>query len=197
MLNEIEQFNLTKSGQQVLMLSLSRSSKGLILKVKAHSSIEDFFQTISQGMVEPVALHGRWWRPVGGAELSSVYQVKQQIRAPFDGRGQFYTLNAVGQDLLTIETPGAVITARNPFGDGDDEPAAPRGGTGQQLNISFLRLQGISEGEGVAISVPTVQTAEALRKMATQLRTAVKQFYVDFLKPLDVTIIMSTQETNR
>jgi hypothetical protein len=147
----------------------------MVMRVKAHSSIEDFFQTLSQGEREPVTLHGRWWRPLGEDPLPPVYQ----LLTPIYGRN--YALGGVGQDLTT--------GARNRGLGGDDY-----GGGEPAINISFLRFVGISEGEGVAFAIPTVQTMEATQGLSQQLRESIKSFYIDLLKPFNVVITMTAQE---
>jgi hypothetical protein len=166
-----ESVALNKGGHDIVRLSLSRSSKGLVVKVKAHSSIEDFFQTLSQGRTEPVALHGRWWRPLGENPLPNVYALSTPVQ------GRLYSLGGVGSDLSPT---GASI---------DGEYVSP-----DTLNISFLRFVGISEGEGVAFSLPTVQTMEAVQGMSQKLRESIKGFYIDLLKPFNVVITMTAQE---
>jgi hypothetical protein len=184
-ITSFETLDLTKGGYEILQMSLGRSAKGLILSVKAHASIEEFFHTISQGKTQPMSLHGRWWRPVReGLSLPEVYV----FSAPLNSKR--YSLNAVGQDLITRGDG-----AGRPISSEDSEDEGYGGPPGSSIaNISFLRMKGISEGDGVSLSIPTVQTVEGLRTASKLLREGVKAFYLDFLKPIDVVISMTAQE---
>lgn len=191
-----ETINVNKGGIDILSLSLSRSGKGLVVRAKAHVSIEEFFHTLARGHAEPIYLHGRWWRPVSKeGSLPLIYQFSQPMP------GCSYSLTAVGQDLLQSNESAPAPPSSSDFDEdfGDEEEnapvlAGPRGGNRLTPNISFLRFKGISEGDGVEFAIPTVQTAEALRSTSKLLMGATKRFYLDYLKPLDVVITMTAQE---
>ena len=65
----------------------------------------------------------------------------------------------------------------------------------RNINLSFLRLVGISEGAGVTFAVRGVHTYEALTQMRESLGEAYKRFYRTYMKPICMSITVSTSET--
>jgi hypothetical protein len=84
---------------------------------------------------------------------------------------------AIGGQLYTIERPGQSLLA------GDDV-----------VNISFLRLVGISEPQGVTFEVRGAFSVTFVQNLVRKLTTAAKAYYTEFLRPINVTISMVTQE---
>lgn len=156
-----------KKGETILQLGLNRSAKGLIISCKAHPTIEEFFRSFG-GELQQVSAHGRYWAPVNNP-LPPVYAIGDRgILKPLPFEGGHYSLMSVG----------------GPISGADVEIT----------NISFLRLQGISEGSGVTFAVKGVFTREAVRALRDQLNGAIRRFYLDFLKPMDITLTLSTTE---
>lgn len=61
-------------------------------------------------------------------------------------------------------------------------------------NLSFLRLAGTSEGAGITFFVKGVQSLPALRTLRDKIAAATKMFFIDYLRPVDMVIKISTQE---
>lgn len=61
-------------------------------------------------------------------------------------------------------------------------------------NLSFLRLVGASEGIGAGFFVKSVYSIQALRQMKDQISVAARQFFVEYLRPVDMVVKVSTQE---
>lgn len=160
----------------------SKEGVGMFLSVKTHPAVEDFMRTLSTypgGQSEPLIVDastvGRHWVPIGGAPLVA-YQFVEKLdnydAMLDDGDGRSYTMNHLGQPLL-ISDPDA----RRPL-----------------INLSFLRLRGVSEGGGVTFGIHGVHSLDQLRTMRDQLSGAVRKFYTKYLKPVDLSVICSTQE---
>lgn len=63
------------------------------------------------------------------------------------------------------------------------------------VNLSFLRLRGISEENGVTFYLKGAYSWPYVQKLAQRIVQAGRQFYMDYLKPGDITVTISTQET--
>jgi hypothetical protein len=63
-----------------------------------------------------------------------------------------------------------------------------------QLNMSFLRLAGTSEGNGVTFGVKGVYSLESLRNLRDKISASARQLYIEYLRPVDLTVTVSTQE---
>lgn len=97
----------------------------------------------------------------------SIWNLAAPVGTQFIG-GQGYTIERPGMSLLT----------------GDEI-----------VNISFLRLVGISEPQGVTFEIRGAFSVSYVQNLVRKLTTAAKAYYAEFLKPINVTISMVTQET--
>lgn len=162
--------DVMKRGETVISITLSRGRSGLSVTVKAHPQVEEFAQSFSSGEHTDVRTFGRYWTPLREADrlwVYSYYQPLLEANGKPDSRVS-YTLNK----------PGGLLF--------EDEVA----------NISFLRLVGVSEGAGVSFNVKGVYSLDLLRQIRDRVMEASKQFYVTYLKPVDLTVMVSTQEFN-
>jgi hypothetical protein len=154
----------------VLQLGIKRSKRGIIITAKADKIIEDLFASWSAGQndVSPQS-HGRMWEAPPNGALPPIYALGI---IPDNGKG----LTTSQGRPYRIDRVGVLIN--------DD--------TG--TNIGFLRFRGISEGSGITFVIKGVYSSDAVRQMAQDVREAVKHFYINFIKPIDVVVTMSTQE---
>jgi hypothetical protein len=60
--------------------------------------------------------------------------------------------------------------------------------------MSFLRLAGTSEGNGVTFGVKGVYSLESLRNLRDKISASARQLYIEYLRPVDLTVTVSTQE---
>lgn len=158
----------------------SKEGVGMFLSVKTHPAVEDFMRSLSTypGGNDPITIDvgvvGRHWVPIGGNPLIA-YNFVEKLRDldEMDSEdGRAYTLNHIGQPLLVSDPD-----ARRPL-----------------INLSFLRLRGVSEGSGVTFGIHGVNSLDQLRSTRDQLSSAVRKFYTRYLKPVDLSVICSTQE---
>lgn len=166
-----------KGGEIRVEARFKRSQKGILFKVKVHPEIEDLMRTfnIGHGNPQEARLLGRYWESVDGDPLMA-YSLPEELAV---GSHQIndrlaYELSGVGQKLF------------NGSPDRDQKV----------INLSFLRLVGASEGQGKSFHVIGVWERSALEvDLKRALEAGVRQFYMDFVKPIDVSIIVSTQAT--
>lgn len=168
---------IVKRGETSLTVSLVRSAGGLTVSVKAHPAVEAFMRGLGSGEHLDVRAAGPYWRTVNrDASPLQVYALTEDVPpVRLDGGGAA-VIARVGQPLLDLT---ARLDGRSEF----------------VVNLSFLRLVGISEGAGVTFAVRGVHTYEALAKMKDMLGEGYKRFYRQYMKPLKMDIVVSTQES--
>jgi hypothetical protein len=177
MAGEIE---LSKGGVNVVQASLrrgeerknGRSHGRLLVSIKVHPAIENLLKDWGGGEVLTAGdFTGRNW--VTSRDLTAWFLANDPGHLSYD-RGA-YALNLLGGPLLYSEAESGI-----------------KGGL---LNLSFLRLCGISEGEGVSFDIKGIYSTEYIRDLAEKIKLATRRFYVDYLLPIDVTVMVQTQET--
>src|SRR3990167_4038309 len=146
----LDPLEIVKRGETSLTVSLSRSTSGLMVAVKAHPKVEAFMKSLGNGDVLDVKAAGPYWR--------AIPRVGMALYEPFAAQA-------------------------------DGSKAKPL------INLSFLRLAGISEGAGVTFSVRGVHTHESLSKIKEDIGEGYRKFYYMFMKPIRMDIVVSTQET--
>lgn len=169
---------LTKTGDTVGMFKISRASKdhGLLVMVKMDPVIEDFFR--GGGETSSVRVHGRDWH---SEEDLRIYE-------PNPLRG---VIGKVGGGIqYTLDRPGRPLTA---------DPDYEEGGPSQHpvVNLSFLRLAGISGDQGLRFHVKTVLSTDGVLALSKHLRAGLRQFYLDYIAGVEVSVEMVTQEYRR
>lgn len=168
-----EQVNVSKGGETKYRFNLNRSKMGLNFSIWAHPDIEEGFRLISEG-TQPleVGVFGRSWRSTQPllAYDTSACVIKGGANDPR------FSIDYLGQPLF-------IPDGRGP------------GGLGGVVNLSFLRLIGISEGEGVKFAIKGVVFGEEqITKLQIDIAEALKVFHRTFMKPINVTLFVTSQE---
>ena len=180
MSEKVVEEELVKSGEQLIRISLRRSPIGHTLSVWAHPVIEKYFASMSSG-VSAVTEYGRNWvkrKNTPALEAYTFDRSSPQQLAIMESPSGPVSLSSIGEPLLFNEY-------------GEDRPGRGR----EVINLSFIRLVGISEADGRSFDFRFVGTDEALQALAKKLRDAAKTFYLSYLKPVDVTVSVTIQKT--
>lgn len=181
---EQQDATLVKGGEQKIQVMLRRGAGGLNLTVKTAPEVEEFFRSTvgAEGATSPVTAHGRFWYPIG-REVLSVYAVQNPVRD------------------LRIEDGGTTVhvgfnNAGRPLIEGysGEEDGPTIGRRSQILNLSFLRLVGISEGTGVSFGVKGVFTTNDVLHLRNLIGEANKKFYSAYLRKIGLVVTTSIQE---
>lgn len=163
-----------KHGESCVRWLLNRTTHGLKIQCKAHPCVEDFMRSIGGGEKVDPQVVGRHWVQLAGQPLMAY--VIPTLASPQNGPPS--TLEALGQPLLlNASTDNDGRTLRMP---GEKAPKA------DTINISFLRMVGVSEGIGIAVGVKGVYSTSQLIKLRDQLVTATRAFYIEYLQELDL-----------
>lgn len=156
---------VNKGGEEWLRLSLIPDKRGLMIDVRVHPLVEEFMQSLGDGAKIPIGeVGGR-----GAAWLSAdegpifIYPAK---RMPMAGQYQTFCLDSPGSSLIYDEN---------------------------QINLSFLRIAGISQGVRF-ISSKDVFPLQFRRELKSKIGTAFRHFCMDYIKPVKITLIITSQE---
>jgi hypothetical protein len=156
---------VVKGGETCIMISLQRTAAGLSVNTKVHSRVEEFMRINNQDNKVDVRTMTRNWKSQGDKPLYA-----------YIGGERFGNI-ALGEGAYNIDQIGGNLMLPN-----------------NTLNMSFLRLVGISEGAGVTFTIGGVYSNDSLENLKRILQKAARKFYVDYLRPIDVTVTVSTQE---
>jgi hypothetical protein len=173
-----EETEIIKGGERKISLTLHRGSSGLSLSIKAIPQIEEFFQKLSHGEKEVVAIHGGMWLDPDPTRPLQVYYLDRSCLPTVKGDGS--------ETTYTLEKPGEALFER---------VQSPR--TGESCihpNISFLRLVGISEPGGLTFAIRGVYSKDEVIKMRDRIADSLRRFYIDYMQPMDLTVMISTQD---
>jgi hypothetical protein len=159
---------VVKGGETMVSLGIRRSSRGLIISARIHPIFEEFFreQANEKTSVDEIS---RQWFPLKDQADLEVWHILQDPGV-VRGNSASYRINQPGYPLVQSDQTGRII------------------------NLSFLRLVGASEPTGISFEVKGAYTLTYIRQLASEVGGAVKQFYIDCLKPVDLLVTVNTQE---
>ena len=186
---------INKGGSAVISVSLTRTglrpigvdrtvddkglrngSFGLSVTVKTDPIVEDLIRSMGSGEYVDVKTIGRYWVPLTKDTVLNVYLI-----------GGLNGLQQAKHGWYRLDKPACPITERTTV----------NGVTGQVdlvSNLSFLRLVGIGEQEGVTFGVKGVHTEDAIIEMHSKIKLALKDFCQSYMKPISLNMMMVTQE---
>lgn len=167
-MNNTIETTVVKKDKEILTLSIKRSRKGLRVSIRADEVMEEIFKEWGGEGALQMPQHGRYWEPLDGP-LPGLYPLNILIdngRVLQTPSGRMYDLTMTGLPLM------------------DD-----RG-----VHLGFLRLKGISDVNGVSFVVKGVFSREVVRDTSQAIKECVQHFFLNFIKPIDVVVRMSTQE---
>lgn len=173
---DVETADVIKCGETVIRIVLHRNSNGLTVQVKTHPGVEDFMRMIGNGEKVDPGIVGRYWVPVGNEKNLAAYMIPA-LKPPSNGIPM--TVDALGHPLLIMPDKDMIIRGS---------------GTTELVNISFLRLVGVSEGIGITFGVKGVFSKEQLTTLRDKLATASRVFYIEYMQPIDLGVTINTSE---
>lgn len=166
-----EAINVIKQGEMRVQVVLSRSPQGVLVRALAHPHVEEFMQRVGGGETVNVTSMGRHWIPLNKDVPLLAYTIPPM--EPIIGEdGVSINIDLLGRPLTTLDERR-----------GNDS-----------LNLSFLRLVGISEGAGVQFGVKGVYTTTELRRLRDRMQLACQRLYNEYLRPVDVTFTLNAYE---
>ena len=148
-----------------------RNRVGLIIKVKARPDLEEFMKGLAQGQKLPLDAIGDTWQNFN--QDGKPLEFYQMDNHRFESN-RIYSVDAVGQAPLIADGRNA----RNALSIATDDV----------VNLSFLRLVGISNENGVTVGIPGAYSGDYIRRLRGLLPTAVKLFLQDYVVPITINL---------
>jgi hypothetical protein len=175
-----------KQGEDVIHTHLKRTTQGLLVTIKTHPNVEKFMQRLSGNNVMPVQSMGRnwlteWTDPATGEkhminpEPLRAYQFFTSIEPFRTNDGMWVNIDRLGHPL-------SEVTSESRSGMAEE-----------QLNLSFLRLVGTSNPDGVKFLLRSVHSTGALRKLRDSIQNAQNIFYNDYIRTIEYVVTSATQ----
>jgi hypothetical protein len=181
--------SITENKVVIVDQRFRRTNKGLRVEITAAPIIEDLFKTYSDGRVAQVSLYGRYWKsePADDVATTALLAYSPCLMPGSVSLDEHYeyTVESIGAPLITggsvdQQSPGSVSLRPNEIGT-------------RTVNISYLRLRGISEGK--VFYVHGVFSTAALKEIAQKTEQAIRRLFQDYIRPVEfTTIVMSRPE---
>lgn len=168
--------NKLRDGDHPMMAEFERSGVGLKFNIRAHPVIEEFMRNamgVSEPSMRPVEEFSRHWEPAKGESRKEllVYDIPKELTGVFPiSSGASYRMDRPGYPIFVP-------------GDGLETRGAPR-----VLNLSFLRLVGISEPGGVTFHIGGIYSEPLLDELESVLHNATREVYNQFMKPIKISV---------
>lgn len=141
-------------------------------------------------------------RPVASTGLTMSVRVHPAVEAFMRslGNGTKRGVDAYGKEWVPLKSEGPV-EIWNMQGPVVVQPGFRLDNPGDKLmdehgaiNLSFLRIAGISQGTGVMFGIKGVYSLDRLRKIRDDVATASQGLYKEYIKQSDLMVVVSTQE---
>lgn len=206
----LESLTLNKGGENQLFLNIGRSPRhpeGIVISVKALPQIEAFMRNLATPEGLEVGDIGPDGNPVGEPQpiiRDSLTEGRGWLSTDKDNPLRLYGISRVINPVNGIRIDRGcqpLVDSRNEppredrYGDAPNTSASNKYPSGWYANLSFLRLVGISEGAGVSFVVRGVYSDQQVKDIHAVLLDGVRRFWTAYLKPMNMCIQVSTQET--
>lgn len=138
-----------------LFLKLRPRGMGLVVRISALPEVEEFMKGVGGGVKDPIEAYGRGWTPLHEHDLPlEIYKLTKVVHGM---NNKIYSLGYPTRELFV---------------------------EGEILNLAFLRLVGISVGNGISFVIAKeVYSREELFKLRDKLTKAISNFCLDFIMP--------------
>lgn len=164
------------SGRIVNDIGLRNGSFGLTVTVRAAAGVEEYIKSMGSGETQDVKTIGRYWVPMKKDEVLQAYHLGGPM-GMVQGKNGYFRLDKVANVLQEKQIVSQMT-----------------GAVKEVMNLSFLRLVGISEQEGVTFGVKGVYSEEAIYSIQKHTKDALHDFYQTYMKPMSLSVMMVTQE---
>lgn len=166
---QITEKAVVKQGEELLRIGITRINKGLAITTKSAPTLEAFVASLSGGQIlecPAVSSTDRKWEVPTGSKLYALPDVGVGHAGVMRAASPF-RMDRWGYDLLL---------------------------EGSMPNLSFLRLKGLSEGDGVTVIVRGVYSLEKVRETLQALHGATKSLYLQFIRPINCELTVVATE---
>lgn len=183
-LNEDIGLNIRKNGESCISMILRRNMGGLTLSVKTHPNVEEFFKNNSASDHYDVRAAGRHWSGLDKEAPLYAYQIVDPIPIIQLDTQRRVRFDKLGTQLILVTNAG------------DRDQPLPTGLNARfcDINMSFLRLVGIGQGDGVTFNIRGVFSDRSIESLRDDIADAGKKFYQTYMKPINMNVSIITQE---
>jgi hypothetical protein len=160
-----------------IQLRLRRNRDGLLVTVHGAPVVEQFFQNLAgEAPLINVNTVARYWTPIGEGAVLEAYPLSADISATsaVPGEDRFWSLNMLGKPLLSEHTR--------------------LGAKDLTVNLSVLRLKGISAPSGVSFTYRGLMGEDQMRTLASEFHRAAAHFYNTYLCDVDITLRVNKED---
>jgi hypothetical protein len=158
---------VNKGGERKVTVAFLRTAQGTFCTVRALSEIEDFFRSQANESIDVHEFGHGWVKKDQDLKVWLTANDPGEVLAP----GFVYTITPVAASLVSTNRKGQKV-----------------------VNLSLLRLVGISEPAGVTFKLSGAYTLPLLQEMSQNIVQAARQFYVDFFKPIYIEVGIVTSQ---
>jgi hypothetical protein len=159
-------FELNKGGICWLDGSLSRGKEGLEISIKTVPEIELFMKSLGS-KEDAVEAYGKSWISLNGQPLM-IHRMDKDIFDNEPGANRTYDISRIAEPMIS-----------------------PRDG---RVNLSFLRIVGISNPDGVRFGIKGPISSRYISDLKGDILRETKNFLRDFIVPVQYNIRVSSQE---
>lgn len=160
-----ESSEVKKSGVVWAEVNFARAKNGLEIHVKTDERIEEFFKSLAyNGEHDDIAMYGREWLPAKLGGDLRVYRYEKEL----SGNRISYTVTRPAEGIENN-----------------------REGV---LNLSFLRLVGISSPEGVRFVIAGPYSKDYVSRISKQISTEVRNIIREYIVPVAINFRISSQD---
>ncbi len=171
--------SVNKGGVCWVEFSLGRGPKGLDVWVRTVPQIEEFMKTVSNGKTDSLDAYGNEWYPISPTAIS-VYQMTKKLT------GDTWTIGTVGEPLVNITVPNNG-RERGLTLEADGGPKATK-----KVNLSFLRMVGISEGVRFGVQGPF--SKDFISQFGREIVQETKNLILQYIVPVRVNLRITQQD---
>jgi hypothetical protein len=140
-----------------------RNDLGMRMHVKARPELETFMQQLSGGQKCPTNSYSEAWTSQNAKELE-VYLIDKPL-----GAGNYTLEHVCGDPVVQNRVPRT-------------------GATEDKINLSFLKLVGISSDEGLTFGISGIFSADVCNRLKLELNGALRQFLTDYVVPVNINL---------
>lgn len=161
----LEPQTIVKGGATWFNIAIERGPKGLEIFAKTDPRVENFIKSLGAGKKDDVTLYGRSWHSLSGKPLE-IHQIESQQK------GQ------LGQVGYTLDAPAEGFQSQR---DGC-------------INLSFLRIVGIGDAEGIRFGISGPHSKTHVRELMTAVVRETRNLIRDYIVPIHVNLRITSTE---
>lgn len=161
---------LINNGETVIQVALRRCKDGVRVHVKVVPDVEDFFRHWGGGQQDNIINFGRTWLPYNSDTGRAVSDGSRALNI-----WSFGQTKPMDKESRSLWHPGRPLTH-----DG-------------LVNISFLRIVGISAPEGLSFVSDELMSRSELEIVTSKVERSLAWFYREYINPVNMSVNVFTQ----